>query len=45
LEVGKKIAYEFDLPDYIKEQLSLLERQLANIFGKKARQSSLIAFS
>jgi DNA polymerase II large subunit len=45
LEVGKKIAYEFSLPNYVKEQLALLQLQLENIFGKKARQSSLAAFS
>ena len=45
LEVGKKIAYEFNLPEYVKEQLSLLQLQLENIFGKKAKQSSLMAFS
>ena len=45
LEVGKKIAEQYNISDYIKEQLKLLQLQLENIFGKKARQSSLIAFS
>lgn len=44
LEVGKKIAEEYHIPDYTKEQLDLLQSQLENIFGKKARQSSLTAF-
>ncbi len=45
LEVGKRIAEEYHIPDYTKEQLDLLQSQLENIFGKKARQFSLSAFS
>jgi DNA polymerase II large subunit len=45
LEVGKKIAEEFGVPNYTKEQLKLLQLQIENVFGKKAKQSSLTAFS
>ena len=44
LEVGKRIAEEYHISDYTKEQLELLQSQLENIFGKKAKQFSLSAF-
>ncbi len=44
LEASKKIAEEFNIPDYTKEQLTLLQNQLENTFGKKARQSNLGSF-
>ncbi len=44
LEASKKIAEQYNIPDYTKEQLKLLENQLENVFGKKPRQFSLGAF-
>lgn len=44
LEASRKIAEEFNMDGYTKNQLELLQNQLNNIFGKKARQSSLVAF-
>jgi len=44
LEASKKIAEQYHIPDYTKEQLKLLENQLENVFGKRARQFSLSSF-
>ena len=44
LEASKKIAEQYNIPNYTKEQLKLLENQLENVFGKKARQFSLSSF-
>ena len=44
LEASKKIAEQYHISEYTKEQLKLLETHLENVFGKKARQFSLSAF-
>ncbi|MGC9310192.1 MAG: LAGLIDADG family homing endonuclease, partial [Candidatus Aenigmatarchaeota archaeon] len=44
LEASKRIAEDYQLDAYLYDQLNLLSEQLNNIFGKKARQSSLAAF-
>jgi DNA polymerase II large subunit len=44
LEASKKIAEQYHIPDYTKEQLRLLENHLENVFGRKPKQFSLSAF-
>ncbi|MBN2095394.1 MAG: DNA polymerase II large subunit [Candidatus Aenigmarchaeota archaeon] len=44
LEASKKIAEDFNMDSYTINQLNMMQNQLNNIFGKKARQSSLAAF-
>ena len=44
LEASRKIADKFNIPDYTKEQLEVIQNQLDNIFGKKAKQFSLSSF-
>jgi DNA polymerase II large subunit len=44
LDASRKIALDYNMDGYTNDQLSMLQNQINNIFGKKARQSSLVAF-
>ena len=44
LDASRKIAQDYSLDSYTGNQLGMLQDQINNIFGKKARQSSLAAF-
>jgi DNA polymerase II large subunit len=44
LEASKKIAEDYKLEPYLYNQLTLLQSQINNVFGKKDRQCSLAAF-
>ncbi|OYT43284.1 MAG: DNA polymerase II large subunit [Candidatus Aenigmarchaeota archaeon ex4484_56] len=44
IEASRKIAEYYHISDYYRQQLELLQTQLENLFGKKARQKSLSAF-